>query len=116
MVTDASRILLGRRPNGRWCIPCGHVEWDESIEEAAVREFREETGLQVRLGPVLAVKSNFHASDHRTVGIWFAGERIGGRLEAGDDVTEVAFASLADPPPLAFPTDQEVLQLLQNDA
>lgn len=116
MVTDASRILLGRRPDGRWCIPCGHVEWDESIEEAAVREFREETGLQVRLGSVLAVKSNFHAPDHRTVGIWFAGERIGGRLEAGDDVTEVAFASLADPPPLAFPTDQEVLQLLQNDA
>lgn len=80
-----------------------------------MREFLEETGLVVRLGRVLTVKSNFHDMDRQTVGVWFSGERIGGRLQAGDDVLEVAFASLTNPPPLAFPTDREVLELLQQD-
>ena len=40
-------LLLGRRRSGGWCIPCGHVEWDETIKEAARREIHEETGLDV---------------------------------------------------------------------
>ncbi len=49
VLLESGRLLLGERRDGGWCIPCGHVEWDESIEKAAVREFAEETGLQVEL-------------------------------------------------------------------
>lgn len=47
-------ILLIRDPYGKWGLPKGHLEPDESPEDAAVREVREETGLEeVVLGPDL---------------------------------------------------------------
>jgi len=110
------RVLLGRRRSsyaGQWCIPCGYVEWEEDVRAAAAREFREETGLDVVLGGVVAVHSNFHNSAQHTVGIWFAGTAIGGALEAGDDLDAVAYFDPASPPAeLAFATDVLVLQQL----
>ena len=46
-------VLLGKRgpalPNevGKYCLPCGYLDWDESCEEAVVREIWEETGLNI---------------------------------------------------------------------
>ena len=84
------------------------------MRDAAVREFREETGLEVRLGEVIAVHSNFHHPAHRTVGVWFSAEVVGGELRASDDLAEVRFFPLdAAPEPLAFPTDRLVLEHLR---
>jgi len=120
VILDGDRILLGRRaPHssypGTWCIPCGHVEWDEDIREAARRECREETGLEVRVGEVVAVHSNFHNPAQHTVGVWFRCEITGGELRAGDDLDRVAWFPLdAIPGPLAFPTDGLVLAQLRG--
>ena len=112
-------VLLGRRSGsyrGAWCIPCGYVEWDEDVREAAAREFREETGLAVRLENVYAVHSNFHNPRQHTVGIWFEGVETGGSLCAGDDLDQAAFFALdALPEPLAFPTDRLVLEQLRSE-
>ena len=118
VVRDAAgRVLLGRRAPGasyagRWCIPCGYVEWGEDVREAARREFREETGLEVDVGEVLAVHTNVHRPDRRAVGIWFQGRVTGGRLLAGDDLDAVEFFPPDAPPDLCFPTDRLVLAQL----
>lgn len=112
------KILLGKRKgsyDGQWCIPCGYVEWDEDVYEAARREFAEETGLQIDITGVYTVLSNFHNPEQQTVGIWFWAKELGGELAAADDLEEVAFFSSADLPELAFPTDQVVLKRLKDE-
>jgi ADP-ribose pyrophosphatase YjhB (NUDIX family) len=120
ILLDGDRILLGRRASGPyrgfWCIPCGHVEWDEEVRAAARREFIEETGLEVELIGVYTVHSNFHDAQQHTVGIWFLGRASGGALRAGDDLDRVEFVPLHGPlPDLAFPTDRVVIEQLRAD-
>jgi ADP-ribose pyrophosphatase YjhB (NUDIX family) len=114
------KVLLGRRARGEyrghWCIPCGYVEWGEEVREAARREFLEETGLVVEVGPVYTVHSNFHNPQSLTVGVWFLGTVVGGQLQAGDDLEAVQFFALdALPENLAFPTDLLVLAQLRAE-
>lgn len=51
--SDEFYVLLGKRgealPNevGKWCMPCGFLDWDETCEDAVIREIWEETGLNI---------------------------------------------------------------------
>ena len=62
---EADRILLtrfveeGHPDSGSWTMPGGGMEWGEHPSDTATRELEEETGLRVRLGPILGVFSQW---------------------------------------------------------
>ena len=115
IIIHDKKILLGKR-NGSyhdmWCIPCGYVEYYEDAREALIREIKEETNLDIILGEVFDIHSNFHNPAQHTVGIWFLVEEFRGNLIPGDDIKELKFFSSAEIKrniKLAFPTDIRVL-------
>lgn len=83
-------IRRGRAPfEGHWALPGGFVEHDESVEQAAVREALEETGLHIRLDQLVGVYSRPDRDILRhTVAICFTAHVIGGTLKGGDDAAE----------------------------
>ncbi len=89
------RILLVRRSDDeRWCLPCGWVEPNESPAEAAIRETREETGLEVRplqLVDVFTRKPGMGFGPHTAIAVIYLCEMIGGRLSRSHEVLEVEF-------------------------
>jgi 8-oxo-dGTP diphosphatase len=96
-------VLIERRnPPPGWALPGGFVDVGETVEAAAVREAREETGLEVALGALLGVYSD-PARDPRfhTVSVVFVGTARGVPV-AADDARAVRAVDPRDPPPLAF--------------
>jgi len=120
VVRDAAgRVLLVQRAAsqfgaGRWCFPCGFVEWGEDVRAAAAREALEEAGVEVEIGEPVHVATNFHEPEKPTVGVWFAATLVdpGATPVAGDDAIAVDWFDPAAPPPLAFPTDAALLERL----
>ena len=116
---DRGHVLLvqrgpGQFGAGRWCFPCGFVEWGEDVREAAAREALEEAGVEVEIGDPVQVASNFHEPEKPTIGAWFAAtlRDPGATPVAGDDAVDVAWIDPSAPPPLAFPTDAALLARL----
>ncbi|MDX6287798.1 MAG: 8-oxo-dGTP diphosphatase [Frankiales bacterium] len=89
---DTGQLLLILRAQdparGRWSLPGGRVEAGETAAEAAAREVREETGLVVRIGPVLLTVAigNYDIED-------FEATVVGGQLVAGDDASDVRWCT-----------------------
>lgn len=95
---------------GWWALPAGYIEADESVEEAAVRECREETGLDVELLELFGVYSFPEGPVHPGLVIFYRARPVDGELRAGDDAQDVAiFAPDGLPEQVAFRTHREVL-------
>ncbi len=91
---DDNIILIKRKKNpykGFWAIPGGFVEYGEKVEEAALREAYEETGLKVELDHLLGVYSDPDRDPRgHVISICFIAHQIGGKLKADTDASEVS--------------------------
>lgn len=96
-VVQEGAILLverGREPaKGQWAVPGGKVEFGETLREAAAREVREETGLEVEIGEPVWVGERIEETIHIAL-IDFLGTQTGGELVAGDDAADARWVDL----------------------
>ena len=112
VVHDGQVLLVRRRMNprqGLWTFPAGFVDFDEDPAEAAVRECREETGLQVEITGLLDVIAGREHERGADVVIVYCARLVGGEPRAADDVDRVAFFAPDQLPPLAFRATQAAL-------
>ncbi|GIW40067.1 MAG: NUDIX hydrolase [Candidatus Binatia bacterium] len=101
---DGGIVLVRRKnPPEGWALPGGFVDYGESVEHAARREVREETGLDVRLTELFHVYSDPDRDPRRhTISIVFLG-RAEGTPRPGDDAADARRFSLDElPRDLAF--------------
>jgi 8-oxo-dGTP diphosphatase len=103
------RVLLIRRKKepfaGAWAIPGGFIEMDETLEQSARRELREETGLVVgELEPVGVYGDPGRDPRGRTISVVSLAriEAPPPELQAADDAAELAWHRLDELPDLAF--------------
>lgn len=113
VVLNGRRILLVRRNieprKGGWSLPAGFSNYGEDPADTAVREVREETGIDIRLtGPP---RIYIMDDDPRgpVLNFMYPAEVVGGKLAAGEDAAEAAWFGLSELPILAFASHQATI-------
>ncbi|MEO1040015.1 MAG: NUDIX hydrolase [Pseudomonadota bacterium] len=87
-------IQRGRDPyKGQWSIPGGKIQLGETARQAALRELKEETGVEARLIGLIDVVDSI-STDWHYVLIDFAAEWTGGEPIAADDAMAAEFVSV----------------------
>jgi 8-oxo-dGTP diphosphatase len=111
--TGDSRLVLVRRAiepgYGLWVFPGGYVDRGEQITSAAIREAREEAGLDVRLDGLVNIYSY---PGRPLIVIVYAATVVGGELCTDEECLEARLFSAEDIPwnALAFPSTHDALQ------
>ncbi|MGH2562039.1 MAG: NUDIX domain-containing protein [Thermomicrobiales bacterium] len=111
VVARDGNLLLGLRGQhttspGKWSFPAGFVERGERVEDAAVRETREEVGLDITLGPLLGLYSR---TGETVVLVVYVAASATGDPVAADDLDAVDWFSPDTLPDLAFPHDASII-------
>ena len=119
LIVEGNRVLLGKRSGnpgkGTWAIPSGYVEYQDSFLETAVREAKEETGLDVEIHSIINVVSSFTSPWYHFLGIYVSAIVLGGTAVPGDDLDDVAWFPLSGPlPEMGFQEDRDIIALYAN--
>jgi len=101
---DGVVLIERKNPPLGWALPGGFVDYGESCEEAAVREMKEETGLDVELVGLLGVYSDPKRDKRQhTMSVVYIGvPNDPSALAAGDDAVKAEVFPLGGWPELAF--------------
>jgi len=115
VIEKEGKILLVKRKyepyRGDWCLPAGFMEYDESPQECAIRETKEELNLRVKLDGLFGVYSGKDDPRTHAVLIMYRAKVMGGKLTPGDDAQEVRFFSKEEVPPnIAFLAHRQIIK------
>ena len=99
VLDDQGRVALVRRKdNGLWALPGGGMELGESIEDCAVREVKEETGLDVEITGLVGVYTNPHhvmkyddGEVRQQFSLCYRTRLLGGELAFDSESTDIAW-------------------------
>ncbi len=88
VLNEQGEILLIKGPRRGWEMPGGQVEEGESLKEAAIRETKEESGIDIEVIKFCGIYQNVSESICNTL---FLGTPIGGELTTSSESLEVGF-------------------------
>lgn len=107
------KVLLVKRGHspkkGLWQLPSGFMEFGEVPPQTGIREAKEETNLDVKMGNLIDI--NLVTDDPRgtILGFIYEVKVVGGKLKPGDDSVETRFFSLDNLPKIAWENHRGVL-------
>lgn len=93
-------LLIQRRDNGHWEPPGGVLELDETIEDGLRREVREETGVEIDLGPLTGIYKNMTAD---IVALVFAARALSSPSPSTPEAVSVTWTPIASLDELMVP-------------
>ena len=116
ILTDGNKIALGKRGDtGKWCIPCGCIEYGESFIDAAIREVKEEIGIDSEPLKIINVVSNNLLSSN-SVAIVIVSKPLSYELFPTDgEMTDTKWFDMNDSlPELEFDADRYIIGKLKE--
>jgi len=104
IVQDGKALVVKRAHEprrGEWSLPGGLLELGESLTDAIRREVKEETGLDVEIGPVIETFDRVHRDPdgrirYHFVIVDYVCWPVGGEARAGSDAEAIAWVTAAD--------------------
>lgn len=108
---DSLEVACIHRPHyDDWSLAKGKVDSDESLVQTAVREIKEETGFDVRLGKLLG-KTVYPVKKTTKVVYYWTGEVVGGEFTPNDEVDEIRWLPIDQACELmTYDLDRQVLR------
>ena len=115
VLVQNNQVLLVKRKYepkaGYWSLPAGFIEYDETPEQAAIRETKEETGITTRIHKLLGVTGTCDDHNSNIVLVIYEVKNISGSLKPGDDAIEAKYFQLDHlPENMAFSSHKIVLK------
>jgi 8-oxo-dGTP diphosphatase len=114
VLNQRREVLLVKRKRdphrGKWCLPMGFAEIGETIAAAALRELREEAGVEARVLWLLDADSSESSHYGDLLIVTFEMQKMRGHERAGDDAEEVRYFPIEKHPPLAFSSNEKALR------
>ena len=116
ILIDEVKIALGKRAGSeKWCLPCGYIEYNESFVDAAVREVREEIGINSEPLKIINVVSNSLYSKISSVVIVILSKPLSLELIAdGVETIDTNWFDISSLPELEFDADKYIIGELKK--
>ena len=116
---DKTKVLMVRNHDTEgWTLPGGTIEGDETLEGGAIREAKEETGLDVKVHGIVAVNEYIHdKSSEHIIFITFRGEIVGGteKIMRPDEITDIQWVELEQADKLMPYYKEGLSQIVKRD-